>query len=133
MNSIKSAEQSLELRICVKLINVAHQTIKAVSPKKAALFFRRFMMQTEPKVKKTLQYKIGMSLIFSSIIFWIIPFGIPFLPLSSKIKVISITSSLVLAEVVFWIGAIMVGKEVAGKIRKYFTPKNWRKKHTEEA
>ncbi|MCM3665085.1 transporter suffix domain-containing protein [Mesobacillus subterraneus] len=91
------------------------------------------MMQTEPKVKKTLLYKIGMSLIISSIIFWVIPFGIPFLPLSSKMKVISITSSLVLAEVVFWVGAIMVGKEVAGKIRKYFNPKNWRKKHKEEA
>lgn len=89
-------------------------------------------MQTGPNVKKPLRYKIGMFLIISSLILWVTPVGIPFLPLSSKMKVISITSSLVLAEVTFWIGAIMVGKEVAGKIRKYFNPKNWRKRHGEK-
>ena len=73
-----------------------------------------------------------MFLIILSFILWVTPVGIPFLPLSSKMKVISITSSLVLAEVTFWIGAIMVGKEVAGKIRKYLNPINWRKKHEEK-
>ncbi|WLR54508.1 transporter suffix domain-containing protein [Mesobacillus subterraneus] len=89
-------------------------------------------MQTTPAVKKPLLYKIGMFLIISSFIIWVTPLGIPFLPLSSKTKVISITSFLVLAEVTFWLGAIMVGKEVAGKIRKYFNPKNWRKKEKHE-
>jgi hypothetical protein len=89
-------------------------------------------MQTEPKVKKPLLYKIGMCLIISSAIFWIIPFGIPFLELSGKMKVFSITSSLILAEVFFWLGAIMVGKEVAGKLRRYTNPKNWRKKTLEK-
>ncbi|ESU31968.1 hypothetical protein G3A_13765 [Bacillus sp. 17376] len=89
-------------------------------------------MQTESTNKKPLRYKIGMFLIISSFIIWVTPLGIPFLPLSSKMKVISITSCLVLAEVAFWLGAIMVGKEVAGKIRKYFNPKNWRKQHEEK-
>lgn len=89
-------------------------------------------MQTKPAVKKPLRYKIGMFLIISSFIIWVLPVGIPFLPLSGKMKVISITSCLVLAEVTFWLGAIMVGKEVAGKIRKYFNPKNWRKQHEEK-
>jgi hypothetical protein len=97
------------------------------------IHIRGLKMQTEPKAKKPLLYKIGIFLIISSTIFWMIPFAIPFLELSGKMKVFSITSSLVLAEVVFWVGAIMVGKEVAGKIRKYFNPKNWRKKHKEEA
>ena len=89
-------------------------------------------MQTDSTIKKPLVYKIGMFLIISSFIIWVMPVGIPFLPLSSKVKVISITSCLVLAEVTFWIGAIMVGKEVAGKIRKYFNPKNWRRKQVEK-
>lgn len=89
-------------------------------------------MQTDSTNKKPLVYKIGMALIISSFIIWVIPVGIPFLPLSGKLKVISITSCLVLAEITFWIGAIMVGKEVAGKIRKYFNPKNWRRKEVEK-
>lgn len=89
-------------------------------------------MQTDSTMKKPLVYKIGMFLIISSFIIWVIPVGIPFLPLSGKVKAISITSCLVLAEVTFWIGAIMVGKEVAGKIRKYFNPKNWRRKQAEK-
>ncbi|MBS8266456.1 hypothetical protein DYI25_18710 [Mesobacillus boroniphilus] len=89
-------------------------------------------MQTDSTNKKPLVYKIGMALIISSFIIWVIPVGIPFLPLSGKLKVISITSCLVLAEITFWIGAIMVGKEVAGKIRKYFNPKNWRRKQVEK-
>jgi hypothetical protein len=89
-------------------------------------------MQTEPKAKKPLLYKIGIFFIISSIIFWIIPFAIPFLELSGKMKVFSITSSLILAEVIFWIGAIMVGKEVASKLRRYTNPKNWRRKPLEK-
>lgn len=89
-------------------------------------------MQSKPTVKKSLLYKIGLFLIISSFILWIIPLGIPFLTLSGKMKAISITSSLVIAEIFFWIGAIMVGKEVASKIRGYFNPKSWTKGHVEK-
>ncbi|WP_257391694.1 transporter suffix domain-containing protein [Mesobacillus jeotgali] len=88
-------------------------------------------MQTESRTAKPLIYRIGMILIIVSFIIWVLPLGIPFLPLTGKVKAISITSSLVMAEVLFWIGALMVGKEAAGKIRKAINPKNWKRRNTE--
>lgn len=85
-------------------------------------------MKGEQKPKKNLMYKIGISLILISGVFWIIPLAIPFLSLSGKTKTIGITSSIVIAEIMFWTGAIFVGKEVASKIRSYFNPKNWRRR-----
>ena len=84
-------------------------------------------------IKSTVQkpwiYKLGVIFIVSSILIWILsPVAIPFLPLSNKVKAISITCSLVLGEVIFWIGVLMVGKEVANKIRKSVNPKIWIKK-----
>lgn len=85
-------------------------------------------METESKATKPLIYKIGMILIIASFVVWVTPLGIPFLPISGKMKAIGITSALVLAEVLFWIGALMVGKEAARKIRTAFNPKNWKNK-----
>jgi len=48
------------------------------------------------------------------------------------VKAITITSCLIIGEVIFWIGALMVGKEVANKIRKSLNPVNWRKKSTQK-
>ena len=88
-------------------------------------------MQNDTKIKKPLVYKIGMFLIILSLIIWVLPLGIPFLPLTGKMKAISITGSLIIAEVLFWIGALMAGKEAAGKIRKIMNPKNWKRKNAE--
>ncbi|MBT2640350.1 transporter suffix domain-containing protein [Bacillus sp. ISL-39] len=85
-------------------------------------------METKSKAAKPLVYKIGMILIISSFIVWVMPLGIPFLPITGKMKAISITSALVIAEVLFWVGALMVGKEAARKIRTAFNPKNWKKR-----
>lgn len=85
-------------------------------------------METESKATKLLVYRIGMILVIASFIVWVTPLGIPFLPISGKMKAISITSALVLAEVLFWAGALMVGKEAARKIRTAFNPKNWKKR-----
>jgi hypothetical protein len=86
------------------------------------------MMETKSKETKPLVYRIGMILIIASFIVWVMPLGIPFLPITGKMKAISITSALVLAEVLFWVGALMVGKEAARKIRTAFNPKNWKKR-----
>lgn len=88
-------------------------------------------MQNESKATKSFIYKVGMGLIISSFIFWVLPLGIPFLPLTGRWKAISITSTLVIAEVFFWIGALMVGKEAARRIRTAFNPKNWKRRSEE--
>ena len=90
-------------------------------------------MKTKSKAAaKPLVYRMGIILIIASFVVWVTPLGIPFLPISGKMKAISITSALVMAEVLFWVGALMVGKEAARKIRTAFNPKNWKKRRMED-
>ncbi|WP_226647252.1 transporter suffix domain-containing protein [Mesobacillus subterraneus] len=89
------------------------------------------LMETKSNATKPLVYRIGMILIIASFIIWVMPLGIPFLPISGKMKAFSITSALVMAEVLFWVGALMVGKEAARKIRTAINPKNWKNRRNE--
>lgn len=75
--------------------------------------------------KRIFLYKLGIALLITCIPFWIIPIIIPFISLSVQIKAAIITGSIITAEVIFWIGAILVGKEVINKIKNYFNPKKW--------
>lgn len=75
--------------------------------------------------KRTFLYKLGVALLITCIPFWIIPIIIPFMYLPLQIKASIITGSIVIAELIFWIGAILVGKEVINKIKNYFNPKKW--------
>ncbi len=76
---------------------------------------------------KKLSFKIGMGLLIGSVLIFIVPITVPFSPLAGALKATIITGSIIAAEGMFWIGAVLVGKEVAGKFLGYFNPKNWRK------
>lgn len=39
-----------------------------------------------------------------------------------------IPGSIIMAEILFWLGALLVGKEVANKFKSYLNPKKWREK-----
>jgi uncharacterized membrane protein len=82
----------------------------------------------EMKNKKKVLYNLGIALIFASFALWIIPFAAPFAPVSAKSKAGIISGAVIVAEVLFWAGVLLVGKEVAKKIRGYVNPMNWRKK-----
>ncbi len=43
-------------------------------------------------------------------------------------KITISTISLIIGEVLFWLGGIMVGKELFSKYKTYLNPKNWFKK-----
>ncbi|WP_421920266.1 transporter suffix domain-containing protein [Marinifilum sp.] len=45
--------------------------------------------------------------------------------LDTKSKVTLSTLSLIIGEVLFWGGGILVGKELFIKYKSYFNPKNW--------
>jgi len=77
---------------------------------------------------KSWQIKLGIFLMVFSGVFFAATFVIPLLTLSSKTKVIAITTSLVLMEVVFWLGGLLVGKELFTKYKQNLNPKNWFKK-----
>jgi hypothetical protein len=83
---------------------------------------------TIEKTTKSISYKIGIGLLIVSLLSWLIALIAPFTPLPTRVKAGIITGALIFAEVVFWGGAILVGKEVAAKFKSYLNPKNWRRK-----
>lgn len=56
--------------------------------------------------------------------FLIIPV-IPFLDMENSSKVTWSTVSLVIGEVLFWSGGLLLGKELFTKYKSFFNPKNW--------
>jgi cellulose synthase/poly-beta-1,6-N-acetylglucosamine synthase-like glycosyltransferase len=77
--------------------------------------------------------KWGIFLMIFSGVFFAATLIIPTLDLSVKTKVIASTTSLILMEVVFWLGGILVGKELFTKYKKQLNPKNWFRKKVKSA
>ncbi len=76
--------------------------------------------------------KLGILLIVLCIpAFLAIPV-VPFLELESKTKVTISTALLIIGEVLFWSGGLLVGKELFTKYKSYFNPKNWFSKSKKE-
>ena len=81
--------------------------------------------------------KLGLGLIIISFLPWlIIAVIVPFLPISLGQKGLLIPALLILAEVLFWLGALLVGKEVVQKYRRYLNfrylnilVKRWKRKN----
>lgn len=57
---------------------------------------------------------------------------IPFLDLDNKTKISLSTVLFIIAEITFWSGGLLVGKELFSKYKSYFNPKNWFKKNVKE-
>ena len=76
--------------------------------------------------------KLGIILIlFSGVIFALL-FVIPFLNIDNKIKITLSTIDIILMEASFWLGGLLVGKELFTKYKFYLNPLNWFKKKTKE-
>ena len=84
------------------------------------------------KKTKNWQIKLGIFLMIFSGVFFTATFIIPMFDLPTKTKVIASTVSLVLMEIVFWSGGLLVGKELFTKYKKQLNPKNWFKKNEKE-
>lgn len=56
---------------------------------------------------------------------------IPFMDAEAKTKITISTVLLIVGEVLFWSGGLLVGKELFTKYKSYFNPKNWFKKKSE--
>ena len=57
---------------------------------------------------------------------------IPFLSFDSKTKITISTMVFITAEVTFYGGGFLVGKELFSKYKSYLNPKNWFKKKLEK-
>ncbi|PLX11019.1 MAG: hypothetical protein C0598_09170 [Marinilabiliales bacterium] len=72
--------------------------------------------------------KLGIILMIACVpAFLAIP-ALPFLETDSETKIKLGTILLVIGEVLFWVGGILVGKELFTKYKSYFNPINWFKK-----
>jgi hypothetical protein len=82
-------------------------------------------------ISKNWKIKWGIVLMIVSVpAFLFIPV-IPFLDIDGKVKISLSTASLISGEVLFWSGGLLVGKELFGRYKSYFNPRNWFKKKTE--
>ncbi|GAA0592798.1 hypothetical protein GCM10009001_06110 [Virgibacillus siamensis] len=78
--------------------------------------------------KKSISYKFGIALLIIAVLCWLIAAVTTLMPFSFTVKASIITGSLIIGEILFWIGALLVGKEVVSKYKCYLNPKNWWKK-----
>jgi hypothetical protein len=83
------------------------------------------------KRTKNWQIKLGIFLMIFSGVFFAATFIIPLFDLPTRVKVIASTTSIVLMEVVFWSGGLLVGKELFAKYKQQLNPKNWFRKKEE--
>ena len=77
------------------------------------------------------QFKLGVILILSSLIFFALLAIIPWLDIEKSLKIKLTTASFIIAEVLFYSGGFLVGKEMFRKYRSYMNPKNWFRKKTD--
>lgn len=89
---------------------------------------RPFFISYFCAMKNKWQFKLGIILIIICIPFFLMIPVYPFLDLESKVKITLSTVSLVIGEVLFWSGGLLVGKELFTKYKSWFNPKNWFRK-----
>lgn len=78
--------------------------------------------------KKNWKIRAGIILMVLCIPFFLFIPIIPFLEMEAKTKITFSSIALIIGEVLFWVGGILVGKELFIKYRSYLNPKNWFKK-----
>ncbi|WP_071191670.1 transporter suffix domain-containing protein [Trichormus sp. NMC-1] len=66
--------------------------------------------------------KLGLILIIVSFSPWLaIAIIVPFLPITVAQKALLVPALLVIAEIIFWLGVLLVGKEVAQRYKRYLS------------
>lgn len=82
--------------------------------------------------KKKLKFRLGIILISVSVAFFLIIFAIPFIPMNLKVKVALTTTLVVVGEVSFWVGTLLIGKEVYKKFMAKLKSGEWLEKKKED-
>lgn len=82
--------------------------------------------------KKKWKFKLGVVLISISVIIFLGLFVMPFLGLDLKSALSYSTVIIIAGEAMFWIGTLLVGKEVWLKFKNYIKSGNWLEKKKEE-
>lgn len=74
---------------------------------------------------KNWKFKLGLLLVLMSLIFFALLVVIPILNIERDKKIWFTTFSFITAEVLFYTGGFLLGKEMFNKYKSYLNPKNW--------
>ena len=81
--------------------------------------------------KYNLKFKLGIIIIVVSVLLFLSLPVIPFLPIESKTKITISTIVFIVAEITFYGGGFLLGKELFTKYKSYLNPKKWFKRKPE--
>ncbi|MEI6142348.1 MAG: transporter suffix domain-containing protein [Mariniphaga sp.] len=81
---------------------------------------------------KKLRFRTGIVMISISIVIFLALFAVPFISMDAKLKITLGTILIVAAEVLFWGGTILIGKEVYNKFMTMLKSGDWLNKKKEE-
>ena len=76
--------------------------------------------------KKTgLTRLVGIVLLVAAVLFWVAAPAVLLTPLSTAQKAWTSSAFLVLGEVAFWVAAVVLGREVFRRYRRFLDPRGW--------
>jgi hypothetical protein len=81
-------------------------------------------------VQARINAKIGLVLIIISSLMWVVILFIPISPVPIAEKALVVTSLIAISEVIFWLGILLAGKELAHRYRRQLNPIEWWRKLT---
>lgn len=81
-------------------------------------------------MQKNWKFKLGVVLVIICVIAFLAIPVVPFLKIESSEKITFSTVLLVIGEVAFWTGGLLLGKELFTKYKAAMNPKNWFKPKT---
>jgi hypothetical protein len=76
-------------------------------------------------VRSRVYTKLGISLIVTSCLIWVAILFVPLLSTSVVQKATLAASLVVISEVLFWVGILLTGKELAHRYRRQLNPYYW--------
>lgn len=79
----------------------------------------------ELRVQTRIQAKLGLVLIIVSCLLWAAVLVVPLLTFTLTNKALIITSLVITSEVIFWLGILLAGKELAHRYRRQLNPIEW--------
>jgi len=77
---------------------------------------------------KKWKFKLGIALILISVVIFLMLFVLPFLSLNVGVKIGLSTALLVAGEGTFWLGIVLIGKDVYLKFKNGLKSGEWGKK-----
>ena len=68
---------------------------------------------------------VGIVLLVAAVLFWVAAPAVLLTPLSTAQKAWTGSAFLILGEVAFWVAAVVLGREVFRRYRRYLDPRGW--------